>query len=97
MLTDLMMPEMSGRELIARLARSRPTPPVVAMSGYSSDDGDVTADTVQILAKPFTNAQLFAAIRHALRDVTRRESLSALQGARGGRVVTFSHVANTIR
>jgi PAS domain S-box-containing protein len=86
-LTDLMMPEMTGRELIERLAASRPTQRVVAMSGYSSDEGEVPADAVQILAKPFTNAQLFAAIRDALRAdapsrVTRRGSLSALQGAR---------------
>jgi PAS domain S-box-containing protein len=66
-LTDLMMPEMSGRELIERLAVSWPTQRVVAMSGYSRDDGDGAADAVQILAKPFTNAQLFAAIRDALR------------------------------
>jgi CheY-like chemotaxis protein len=66
-LTDLMMPGMSGRELIERLAVARPDQRVVAMSGYSSDGGDVAADAVQILAKPFTNAQLFAAIRAALR------------------------------
>src|SRR6185312_16854643 len=56
-ITDLMMPGMSGRELVRRLLPARPRLRVIYMSGYSdeslaNDDGE---DVVSIfLAKPFT-------------------------------------------
>jgi CheY-like chemotaxis protein len=71
-LTDLVMPGMSGRALIARLRESHPEVRTVAMSGYAprsgdGDDADLPS-TVRLVRKPFTNVQLFAALRAALVD-----------------------------
>ena len=66
-LTDMVMPGLSGRALIGRLRESRPEVRVLAMSGYAprAEDGDDTElpSTVTLLRKPFTNAQLFSALR----------------------------------
>jgi CheY-like chemotaxis protein len=65
-LTDLLMPGMTGRELAARLARSRPETTVLFMSGYAADalSGEQPADS--FLQKPFGAGELGAAIRRAL-------------------------------
>ncbi len=69
LLTDTVMPEMSGPELVARLLESRPRLPVVHMSGYAEDAvgrfGEFPASS-HFLPKPFTAAQLAAAVRAAL-------------------------------
>jgi signal transduction histidine kinase len=60
--TDLVMPDMGGRELAEELRRRRPDLPVLFMSGY--DDamvGDVDPAS-DFLAKPFTPAQLTARV-----------------------------------
>jgi len=65
LLTDVVMPRQSGRELAAELRRGRPSLPVLFMSGYTdapSDDG--AADP--LLAKPFTPEQLRLATRRLL-------------------------------
>ncbi|MDQ1478834.1 MAG: hypothetical protein QOE62_4063 [Actinomycetota bacterium] len=74
-LTDLVMPGMSGRALIARLRESDPELRILAMSGYApragdDDDADLPS-TVRLVRKPFTNVQLFAALRAELTE--RRE------------------------
>ena len=66
-LTDLVMPEMGGRELRAALRRRYPRIPVVFMSGYDEDralaEGE---DGVQFLPKPFTPAALVDVVARAL-------------------------------
>jgi FixJ family two-component response regulator len=68
-LTDVVMPEMSGMDLVARLHQTRPDLPVLYMSGYPQDviahQGLVTSD-VRLLEKPFTRSALLAAARAAL-------------------------------
>ena len=66
-LTDIVMPGMSGREMADRLRQSRPGLPVVFMSGYSGDAaaGAGAPDTA-FLQKPFTPLVLAIAVRHAL-------------------------------
>lgn len=68
-LSDVVMPGMSGAELWSRLAESHPGLPVLLMSGYASDDlvrqGRVEAGT-PVLAKPFTTAELSARIKSLL-------------------------------
>ena len=68
-LTDTVMPEMSGPELVARLLESRPRLPIVHMSGYAEDAvgrfGEFPASS-HYLPKPFTAAELAAAVRAAL-------------------------------
>ena len=71
-LTDIMMPERTGIDLIVELRRRRPGLPVIAMSGggrISREDCLRTAHrvgAVAILAKPFTQAQLLASVDLAL-------------------------------
>jgi PAS domain S-box-containing protein len=66
-LTDLVMPGMSGLALIERLEATRPETRIVAMSGYSrSDDDSTIPSTVTLLRKPFTNTQMFSALRAAM-------------------------------
>jgi PAS domain S-box-containing protein len=69
MLTDVVMPELSGRELAVKVRELRPTLKVVFMSGYSEAMiGRVGAEDAiaPLLTKPFTTGELLEAIRHAL-------------------------------
>ncbi len=65
--TDMVMPDMGGRELALHLRRQRPGLPVLFMSGY---DEELLADSIAdsaFLAKPFTPAALTAAVAEAMR------------------------------
>jgi two-component system cell cycle sensor histidine kinase/response regulator CckA len=67
-LTDVVMPGMSGKELHDRLAVQRPGLRVLYMTGYSGDTvlhHGVLADGA-ILQKPFTLNQLLAKIREVI-------------------------------
>ncbi len=68
-LTDVVMPGGSGRDLADRLATERPSLPVVFMSGYTADmlarHGGVE-DGIAFLEKPFTADALAVAIHRAL-------------------------------
>jgi two-component system cell cycle sensor histidine kinase/response regulator CckA len=68
-LTDAVMPQMSGLELVAAMAYRRPELPVIVMSGYTDVDlvrrGALDSDT-SILAKPFTAETLLRAVRARL-------------------------------
>jgi CheY-like chemotaxis protein len=70
MLTDVVMPEMSGRQLAERLQRLQPETPVVYMSGYPDDaigqDGMLDGAT-HFLQKPFTPQRLLRKLREVLR------------------------------
>jgi PAS domain S-box-containing protein len=68
-LTDVIMPGMSGRELADQLRSIRPETPVVYMSGYT-DDAIVhhsgLAPSAVFLQKPFTVGGLLVKVREAL-------------------------------
>jgi PAS domain S-box-containing protein len=69
LLTDAVMPKMSGRELAEQLAATRPTTRVLYMSGHTSDvilRKGVLDGTVAYLSKPFTPNELAARIRAVL-------------------------------
>jgi two-component system cell cycle sensor histidine kinase/response regulator CckA len=75
-LTDIVMPKMSGLELAKRLQSMRPEIALVFMSGYSYDETLCSlglAGPVTVVAKPFQADQLLAAVREAL-DTGRRRS-----------------------
>ena len=68
LLTDVVMPEVSGPRLAERLAALRPGAKVIFMSGYPTD-GDLGADLKSLtnfIQKPFTKEQLLRKIRSVL-------------------------------
>jgi len=67
-LTDLVMPRMSGSDLARHLSRTRPSLRVMLMSGYTDDPvvRSVDRSSVVFLAKPFTAAALKEKVREAL-------------------------------
>ncbi len=69
LLTDVIMPEMSGSELATRLARLRPEMKSLYMSGYTDDaivnHGVLEADT-PFIQKPFTPMALARKVREVL-------------------------------
>jgi PAS domain S-box-containing protein len=66
-LTDVVMPEMSGPDLAQAVYTSRPEVKVVLMSGYAYDELDADdSRRGQLLAKPFNEEQLLRAVQGAL-------------------------------
>ncbi len=68
-LTDVVMPEMNGVQLVALLKAERPDVSVLYMSGYADDDGarrGIESASAVFLPKPFSPAQLLLFIRVAL-------------------------------
>jgi len=75
MLTDVIMPGMSGRVLAERIATLRPELPVVYMSGYTDDAivrHGILAEDIFFLQKPFTRESLLSKLREALNAVALR-------------------------
>ncbi len=69
LLTDVVMPRMSGREMAERLARVRPGLRVLYMSGYTDDavtHHRVARDGQAFLQKPFDPVTLGARVREVL-------------------------------
>ncbi len=67
-LSDVLMPEMSGMEMIDRLAAISPLPRVAFMSGYGAEAARTLGHDRIVLAKPFTIQELLSAIERAMRD-----------------------------
>ena len=69
LLTDVVMPEMSGRDLVRHLLDLRPGVPVLYMTGYSDEaiarHGVLDPGTA-LIQKPFTPAALARKVREAL-------------------------------
>jgi CheY-like chemotaxis protein len=66
-ITDIMMPEMTGPELSREIARLWPWIPVLFVTGYAGDSGDgEELSGHEILRKPFTVSGLAAAVKTAL-------------------------------
>jgi signal transduction histidine kinase len=69
LITDVVMPGMSGPNLAARLMQQTPTLRVLYMSGYTDDATEVHGafwGGVPLLQKPFTPSQLAESVRMAL-------------------------------
>ena len=65
--TDLRMPELGGRQLVAQLHAARPGLPVVYMSGYADQDAcTVNGPAEAFVQKPFTVDALAAAVGQVL-------------------------------
>jgi PAS domain S-box-containing protein len=68
-LTDVIMPEMTGRDLADKLTSLFPEIKVVFMSGYTADviaRQGILDDHVQFIQKPFSRTELAVKIRQAL-------------------------------
>ncbi|HEY3381331.1 MAG TPA: PocR ligand-binding domain-containing protein [Vicinamibacterales bacterium] len=69
LLTDVVMPEMNGKELASRLAQTKPGMKCLFMSGYTADiiaHHGVLDENVNFVQKPFSRATLARGVREAL-------------------------------
>ena len=69
LLTDVVMPELSGFELVGRLTVKFPRVKVLYMSGYATNaimHYGVPAPGISLLQKPFSPAALAAKVREVL-------------------------------
>jgi CheY-like chemotaxis protein len=70
LLTDVVMPEMLGNEVAARVQAARPGVPALFISGYAQpilDSHGVPSPRYDILEKPFTEAALLTRVRQAMK------------------------------
>jgi PAS domain S-box-containing protein len=71
LLTDVVMPEMNGKDLSERIRAIKPDIRCVYMSGYTADvisRQGVLEEGINFLSKPFTRRDLAAKVREALRS-----------------------------
>ena len=69
LLTDVVMPEMNGVQLVEALVRTRPSLSVLFMSGYAEDEAmrhRVETARARFVPKPFSPASLLQQVREAL-------------------------------
>jgi DNA-binding NtrC family response regulator len=69
LLTDVVMPEMSGRDLAQQMRATRPTIRVVYMSGYTGEaisKHGILDPSANFLQKPFTRDRLLQCVSAAL-------------------------------
>jgi PAS domain S-box-containing protein len=72
LVTDVVMPHMSGTDLAARAREVHPGLKVLFMSGYSERAGEAAANGV-FLSKPFDEQSLLEKVREALADLHGQE------------------------
>ena len=76
LLTDVVMPGMSGPELARRVRVSRPHLPIVFISGYANPEGIAGETLARLVRKPFSASDLREQIEEAMNEFTRVGNLS---------------------
>ncbi|HVE59682.1 MAG TPA: response regulator [Pyrinomonadaceae bacterium] len=82
-LTDVVMPKMSGRQLVEQLAVLRPEIKVIYMSGYTDDKAvrqDAAEEGANFIPKPFTFNTLAEKVRELLDTKTERKAAGDFSG-----------------
>ncbi|HZC31609.1 MAG TPA: ATP-binding protein [Gaiellaceae bacterium] len=76
LVTDFVMPEMSGAELVRRFQQIQPLTPVIYMTGYSDRAVELRGKLggVALLEKPFKAAEIGRVVREALSRANRKEA-----------------------
>ncbi len=77
LVTDVMLPEMSGKELRERIQRTRPGIPCLFTSGYTADiiaTRGVLEENLHFIGKPFSVDAFIAKVREVLDSRPERES-----------------------
>lgn len=70
-LSDVVMPYVSGPKMAAEIAQLYPSVRILFMSGYADDDvvmQGIATGSLRLIAKPFTSRELLKAIRDRLDD-----------------------------
>ena len=65
-LTDVIMPELNGYEMVEALLRVRPSMPVAFMTGYAAEAPRIAGRDFATLRKPFTISGLVHLVRDCL-------------------------------
>ena len=70
LLTDIIMPDMDGRQLAIHLENHGIRTPILFMSGYASewDRGEAPASERLVLRKPFTAKELISAVEGVMSE-----------------------------
>jgi hypothetical protein len=71
LLSDLVMPDMKGPELRDRARLARPGLDVLFMTGYATASESLRGESVSVIQKPFTMAELGRQVETALRPPPR--------------------------
>lgn len=85
LIVDVRMPDMSGLELLERLARSGPLPPTVVVTGHADVPMAVQAmklGAVDFIEKPFRADTILASVRQAIACGARSADPARAQAAR---------------
>jgi len=80
--TDLKMPNVSGMDLVRHVRENMKDTEVMMITGYATVEGAVEAvkrGAEEYLSKPFTDEELFAAIRRTLDKLKRRRAATTEQ------------------
>lgn len=92
LLLDLMLPGMTGEELIAQIRRTDPDIPIIVLSAKSGLEDRVSVLELgadDYLVKPFAAAEVAARVAGALRRSTRRRELEKEGTQDGGKLLRF--------